>query len=120
MCVLPEPAPASTRRLRSRSEMMVARDWSSLSGLSGGLFMGLKPPPGREQPVLRFCFDAAERVSGPACDPQVAEHARLFVSSVNEGARSYYIAQIREHTCENRLARRVDDTALLATLDARK
>src|SRR5688572_2593688 len=94
-CVLPEPAPASTIRLRPSSETMRSRaGWSAR-----GLLMARQPVTRREARVA--LLGPGLRVRGGATrGTVVAELAVLLVARVDEEPGRDDVAQIGEHLAD--------------------
>src|SRR5262245_44992914 len=90
MWVLPQPAPASTSMLRSRSDTIRRRDRSSLRGL----LMRQLPVSCRQLGVRQLDLDAIEGVGRAARGSQFAVLARVLARGVNERTGGDHFAQI--------------------------
>src|SRR3954466_722199 len=116
ICVLPDPAPASTRIFVSSSSRIRRRDSRSIvreSDMSG-------EPRVRVQPgILQFSQGLV--VDGPtAGGGVVAEPAVVGIGCADEAALHNQLAKIAEHAGDRRLLRSGDGHALLPPLVAGK
>src|SRR5262245_38714743 len=93
-CVLPDPAPASTRRLRSSSVTMQLR--AVASATDRVLLMSRQPDERNQTLVSVFDFRASGCVLA-ACVTVVTPLARLTVRSVHEQTGRNDRAEIAQH-----------------------
>src|SRR5512132_174249 len=93
ICVLPEPAPASTRMLVSSSSRMVRRDRSSVVRESD---MVREPP---ERGALGICpLGLRLRIYGAATGrDKIAKRAVVLVTGADEMSADNHFAQVIQH-----------------------
>src|SRR5687767_2384587 len=111
-CVLPEPAPASTMRLWSRSVTMRWREAASRRSL-----MAREPPVGVQLGCGLLAFRAFMRI-GSACGAVVAELAVFLVGRMHVEALSKHIAKVTQDLADIGLGLHVDLLAILAPFRA--
>src|SRR5688572_15637103 len=119
ICVLPEPAPASTRMLVPRSSRNARRDASSERGFTAADVLGMRGQPS-ERLQLRI-RELAFRclVHGPAARRLVvAPLASLLVRRVDERTVHDHLTQVAEYGRGLRQRRRRDMHALPSSLVA--
>src|SRR5687768_15479922 len=108
-CVLPDPAPASTRRLRSKVDAMRSR--ASMSRRTG-LLMGPQPVSCRHRGIAHLLLNALHRQRRPARARHIAELAVAIVGRVGERPGRNHIAQLAQHFGEIGSERRGNRPAL--------
>src|SRR5580704_15026945 len=115
--VFPDPAPASTRRLRSSSRTMRSR--AAASGTGCPLLMTRQPYKRRQLRVAQFGDGTVYRIPS-ARVPVVAPLARFVSRRVHEGPRRDDLPHVVQHRRNGGRAGSRDAFVLLLPLRARE
>src|SRR5580700_3617420 len=116
ICVLPDPAPASSRMFVSSSSWMSRRDsWS----MARELDMRCELPIGCKFGIRQFFSSLPVHLSATSRDV-VAESAIALIRCPDELSLDDQVAQVSKHLCDVILLRRLDPDALQLPLVARE